>query len=1002
MWPSLVSAWGGVWTPRNTTLMTVDFVSVVWTAPQTVYMVGYNAAFGAIIRSTNGGYTWQPVMQGTDATSRFTDVANANGTNNFFAVSLSGAIYVSSDGMTFAQIGTSLPASLFGAAVGSNGNAYAVGVGSSTAQPSRIYRSTLSTAYAVWNDFTSKTPPPSYANVLLSAVGTFDGVTVVAVGNSGLIYTTTNAGVTWSYTFWPALTNLQCVSFGTPKVALVAGDATTLILTTDGGKTWADLTPGFNPDVQAAVSSNPNFAFHAVSMVGASVAFVSATAGIILRSVNGGGTWTLDYVSPPGYPAILSLRMSPYTGGATGVAGFQRGGQIILRYPDPSSSPTYRPSQQPARPSGQPTMYFQPTGHPTGRPSGYELTANNGGGAGYIWRAVPTGQTANVLMSAAFSKTDPRFVVVVGYQYRNGLLLYSSDGGNTFQAYTVPLLVVVKIMDVDATTDPYQNQYFVAVSNVGNVYVSSNAGVASQWNWAATASLGVSLTGVTIGTNRQAYAVASGATAGQSAGAIFTSAPPFTAWQDVSPRQMRSGFFKAVGTFDGVNVVAVGDGGLVYYSNAPGAQPTATSWVFSAQAVALGANPNKYALYCVSFGAQRVAYVGGAFATLLKTVDGGATWTSLYPALRNLNAIGIGNNVKFHAISAVSTAVVYASTDNGYVFKTNNGGASFVIETQATMPSGTAATLTCVAMYRGLYNQGGVAQTLPGAVGLAGDNAGNVYVKTFAPTASPTTAPTPRPTRPGETNPPSVLPTLTPTVMPSRPTVSPTTKSPSYTPPPSTRPTPAPSAWPTRVPTCEPTPRPSSAPTLFPSAPPSVTPTTAGPSAVPSTACPTGQPSMQPTRQPSTQPTRGPSRPSGQPTRRPTRQPTMQPTARPTRQPTSQPTRQPTRVPTSQPTRAPSRPSSQPSRQPSGRPSSQPTRLPFSRPTGKPSRQPTSHPTSEPTNVIYIEVDTLISFRGSPPGRSLPRTHRVSLSLRAPSPRRSPCTCTRCCPASAP
>ena len=56
-----------------------------------------------------------------------------------------------------------------------------------------------------------------------------------------------------------------------------------------------------------------------------------------------------------------------------------------------------------------------------------------------------------------------------------------------------------------------------------------------------------------------------------------------------------------------------------------------------------------------------VAYVGGKQATLLKTMDGGVTWMSLYPSLRNLNVVGVTDHIMYHAISAISSSVVYVS-----------------------------------------------------------------------------------------------------------------------------------------------------------------------------------------------------------------------------------------------------------------------------------------------------------------------------------------------------
>ena len=208
---------------------------------------------------------------------------------------------------------------------------------------------------------------------------------------------------------------------------------------------------------------------------------------------------------------------------------------------------------------------------------------------------------------------------------------------------------------------------------------------------------------------------------GASTGAIFTSPMGsfnFAAgWTDISPVQMQvrrppslcslprhrydtlpplthrphpparslefstqSGLFYAVGTYDGLTVIAVGDG-VIYYSNG-NAVPTPTSWVYSQAAVGK-------TLHCVSFGAKNVAYAGGTFATLIKvrvtskllrsyfevlrticygwtcldhpinrpvltppfatlkkTTNGGQTWSSLYSALRTMNAVGINDNIR--------------------------------------------------------------------------------------------------------------------------------------------------------------------------------------------------------------------------------------------------------------------------------------------------------------------------------------------------------------------
>ena len=162
----------GYWTNTNASVFSVDFVSGVWSTSTTFFLVGYNDLTGAIIRSDNGGYTWKNILVGTTKSSQISDISSYTTTSGgvtttyVFAVSRSGDVWVSTNGgTTFATIGSAIPAQLFGSAVGSNGNSFAVGVGQTTPYPSKIYRSSLTSTpaapYTVWSDFSPKPPSPA-------------------------------------------------------------------------------------------------------------------------------------------------------------------------------------------------------------------------------------------------------------------------------------------------------------------------------------------------------------------------------------------------------------------------------------------------------------------------------------------------------------------------------------------------------------------------------------------------------------------------------------------------------------------------------------------------------------------------------------------------------------------------------------------------------------------------------------------------------------------------
>ena len=160
----LLTVVGGSWFQNTIPVTNVDFVSAVFSSSTTAVMVGYNDDSGAIIKTTNSGFTWTTV---STSVAQTTDVATINigGVTYFLAVSIAGTIYLSTAGGTFNAVRT-LPATLYGVAIGSNNKAYACGV---TAFPplSKIYASSFSTfntsyGYGTWDDVT----PPGGSQVL--------------------------------------------------------------------------------------------------------------------------------------------------------------------------------------------------------------------------------------------------------------------------------------------------------------------------------------------------------------------------------------------------------------------------------------------------------------------------------------------------------------------------------------------------------------------------------------------------------------------------------------------------------------------------------------------------------------------------------------------------------------------------------------------------------------------------------------------------------------------
>jgi len=81
-------------------------------------------------------------------------------------------------------------------------------------------------------------------------------------------------------------------------------------------------------------------------------------------------------------------------------------------------------------------------------------------------------------------------------------------------------------------------------------------------------------------------------------------------------------------------------------------------------------------LLAVSFVNANVAYVSGTSRTIMKTTDGGISWTNL--------STGMTSNITFCCVHFVNPQSGWAVGYNGWILKTTNGGASWSQQTSNT------------------------------------------------------------------------------------------------------------------------------------------------------------------------------------------------------------------------------------------------------------------------------------------------------------------------------
>ena len=205
----------------------------------------------------------------------------------------------------------------------------------------------------------------------------------------------------------------------------------------------------------------------------------------------------------------------------------------------------------------------------------------------------------------------------------------------------------------------------MAVSTLGRVYLSMDGG-ASWGSDVLRTARPRALRGVAVGT-AAATAVAVAVGANNSIWAANATSG-FAAWTFVATAATKNVNFNGVGTYNGGQFIAVGDGGAIAIA-APSS--TGSSWVWTRRTYQVGATAP--ALSCVSHGNAAVAYVGGTGGTLIKTSDGGLTWISLLVvsatgsgSLAAVLGLGAGgatwgpagtDGFRFHSVSALSPSV---------------------------------------------------------------------------------------------------------------------------------------------------------------------------------------------------------------------------------------------------------------------------------------------------------------------------------------------------------
>ena len=299
---------GTTWTSQNADLPTVTtdvnapVRSIAFPTPGTGFLVG---DAGAIRKTATAGATWTSQQYGTVQTLggvRFTDA------NDGFAVGNAGVLLTTSDGgQSWAVQKTGSAANFNALAMADSSTGWAVGSGGAIRK---------TTDGQTWTGQTSNT-----ANILYG-VANFGSQRAIAVGAAGIIRYTTDGGTTWSTPATvPTAQQINGVFMTSATTAYAVANylsgSPDLIKTTDGGVTWAALSP----DASLAYS------LLSVTFATPSVGYITGNSGVVLKTTDGGATWVRQTT-----PTTLALNSATFVDASTGwVVG---AGGLVLRTSD--------------------------------------------------------------------------------------------------------------------------------------------------------------------------------------------------------------------------------------------------------------------------------------------------------------------------------------------------------------------------------------------------------------------------------------------------------------------------------------------------------------------------------------------------------------------------------------------------------------------------------------------------------------------------------------------
>ena len=434
----------------------------------------------------------------------------------------------------------------------------------------------------------------------------------------------------------PQGNSLNSVHFPDANTGYAVSDYGSILKTTNGGTTWTVKSNGTNNNLCSVYFTNSN------------TGYAVGVYGTIIKTINGGNTWTTLSSGTTQY-----LRSIYFYDVNTGYAVGSNG--TILKTTNGGNTWTTLSS---GTIEYLFSVYF--TDAYTGYAAGWTGTIMKTINGGATWTTLSSG-TTQILYSIYFTDVNTGYVVGGG-----GSILKTTNRGTTWTEISVGINAdLYSVYFTDANTG-YAAGYEYYYGGSGwsldaTIYKTINGGTTWTTLYFGTYSSLASIYFTDVNTG---CVVGSG-------GAILRTTNGGTTWTEISVG-INADLYSVYFTDANTGYAA----GYEYYNGWNGTIYKTINGGTTWTAVTNGTNNGLYSIY---FPDASTGYAAGEHGTIMKTINGGNTWTTL----------SSGSNYPLYSIYFTDTDIGYAvggnNSDGGIILKTINGGNTWTTLTSGTM-----------------------------------------------------------------------------------------------------------------------------------------------------------------------------------------------------------------------------------------------------------------------------------------------------------------------------